>query len=229
MPRSARLVLPGIPFHVTQRGINRAAMFVDDDDRRHYFRLLREAAARHDSAVHAWVLMGNHVHLLLTPSHDQSLARTMKRCSQLYAQAFNRRHQRSGPLVQGRFHSSPVQTERYFLEVLRYIELNPVRAGMVAEPTQHPWSSVHVHLANRSDGLVRVHPQFALLGPTPAARAETYAGWLRNGIDAKRLARIRECLHRGLPLGGAGFRNAVLLATGRPVEPRRRGRPPKVG
>jgi putative transposase len=227
MPRTARLVVAGLPFHVTQRGVNRAAIFVDDDDRRNFCRLLRQSAEKHAVAVHGWVLMDNHVHLLLTPARADSLALAMKRCGQLHTQAFNRRHGRCGSLVQGRFHSSPVENGRHFLEVLRYIELNPVRAGLVADPARHPWSSVHVHLANRGDPIVQVHPEFLRIGGSPAMRASTWSRWLRERLDDDRTRAIRECLRQGRPFGGESFRTSVAAATGRPAVLRGRGRPPK--
>lgn len=146
MPRQPRLELPGLPVHVTQRGVNQCAIFIDDDDRHHYRRLLREACIEHGIAIHAFVLMDNHVHLLLTPRHPGALSRAMRAVGQCYVQAFNARHGRCGALWQGRFKSSLVDSERYLLTVIRYIELNPVRAAMVATPDEYKWSSVHTHL-----------------------------------------------------------------------------------
>ena len=134
MPRRPRLELPGIPMHVTQRGVNRCAIFVDDVDRHHYRRVLREACTKDAVAVHALVLMDNHVHLLLASSQPGNVSMAMRNAGQAYVQAFNMRHGRSGTLWQGRYKSSLVDSERYLLSVMRYIELNPVRAAMVATP-----------------------------------------------------------------------------------------------
>lgn len=129
--------LPGIPLHVTQRGVNRCATFVDDVDRHHLYRLLRDAASQYGLAIHAYAFMGNHVHLLLTAPDGDALPRTMRKVGQCYVQAFNHRHRRSGPLWQGRFKSCIVGTERYLMAVYRYIELNPVRAAMVERPEHY--------------------------------------------------------------------------------------------
>ncbi len=155
MPRRPRLQLPGYPLHVTQRGVNRCAIFVDNIDRHHFYELLCEAMAEHSIGVHAYVFMGNHVHLLLTPPEREALSLAMRNVGQCYVQAFNKRHRRSGTLWQGRFKSCLVDTERYLMTVYRYIELNPVRASMVALPEQYRWSSVHANLGLFEDRLIK--------------------------------------------------------------------------
>jgi putative transposase len=168
MPRQPRLELPGIPMHVTQRGVNRCAIFLDDDDRHHYRRLLREACNKHAVAIHAFVLMDNHVHLLLSSLAAGAVSCAMRAVGQAYVQAFNARHSRSGTLWQGRFKSCLVDSDRYLLAVLRYIELNPVRAAMVAAPEEYRWSSVHTHLGRSHDPLLTPHIVYlGLGGPTP--------------------------------------------------------------
>ena len=229
MPRRARIVIPGLPFHVTQRGIDRMRIFVDDDDRRDYWRWLLEASDAHGVAIHAYVLMGNHVHLLATPAREDSLGRAMKRCGQIYAQAFNRRYRRCGALLQGRFFSSPVGSERHFLEVLRYIELNPVRAGMVRDPLDHAWSSVHVHLGRRADALVRPHAEYLRLGNTPADRIDTWREWLRRGIDEDSLATLRRRLRQGRAVGSDEFVASLASRFGPGVAWRPQGRPSQPG
>lgn len=174
MPRQARLELPGIPLHVTQRGVNRCAIFVDEEDREHYYQLLCDAAHEHDIAGHAYVFMGNHVHLLLTSPQRDALSRTMRNVGQCYVQAFSRRHRRSGTLWQGRFKSCLVDSERYLLTVYRYIELNPVRAAMVERPEHYRWSSVHANFLLASDALVTPHPAYLALDESPAVRAQAY-------------------------------------------------------
>lgn len=225
MPRIARLVLPGLPLHVTQRGVNRAAIFVDDEDRRRYRSLLRKWCARHEVAVHAFVLMGNHVHLLMTPADTGSLALAMRKVGQMYAQGFNERHGRSGTLWQGRYGSCIVQTERYFLEVLRYIELNPVRAAMVASAETYPWSSVRVHLGQSHDPVVTLHEQYLALGRTAQERVETYRGWLLAGVSDERRDEIRKHLAQERVLGGDDFREKVGRTLGLQPSCRPRGRP----
>lgn len=158
MPRRPRLEIPDIPLHVTQRGINRCAIFLDDDDRAHYLDLLRHAVRNDDIAVHAYVLMDNHVHLLLTSPRPGALSRSVRNLGQCYVQVFNHRYRRSGTLWQGRFKSCLVDTERYLMTVYRYIELNPVRAAMVDHPERYRWSSVHANLGSRVDHVVTAHP-----------------------------------------------------------------------
>ena len=225
MPRGPRPVVAGLPHHVTQRGVDGMAIFRDDTDRRRFCHLLKDAVDRHAVALHAYVLMDNHVHLLLTPARTDGLGRAMKRCGQLYAREFNRRHDRTGTLVQRRFHSSIVQSGRYFLEVLRYIELNPVRAGMVADARDHPWSSVHVPLGRVAEPMVRIHPEFERLGATGEARADAYSTWLAAGTPDERLKSIRAHLRQGRAFGNESFGRSVASMTGRPALLRARGRP----
>ncbi len=131
MPRQARLEIPGVALHITQRGVNRCAIFLDDDNRRHYLRLLGESAASHDLQIRAYVLMGNHVHLPVRSGEQGNVSRAMRQLGQACVTAFNRRHRRTGTLWQGRFKSCRVDSDRYLLTAYRYIELNPVRAAMV--------------------------------------------------------------------------------------------------
>ena len=205
MPRRARLVLPHQPLHVTQRGVNRAAIFIDDEDRHHYRRLLREACVDQQVAVHAFVLMDNHVHLLLTPTTAGSLALAMRISGQCYVQAFNARHGRSGTLWQGRFNSCLVDSERYLLTVCRYIELNPVRAAMVARPEDYRWSSVHTHLGAAHDPLITPHPLYLAMGSTTEAMALAYRQWLEAGVSEEELADIRRYIAQQRALGDERF------------------------
>ena len=225
MPRRARLVLAGIPLHVTQRGVNRAAIFLDDEDRHHFRRLLREACAAHCIAIHAFVLMDNHVHLLLTPSKPESLAPAMRVLGQSYVQAFNARHGRCGTLWQGRFKSCLVDSDRYLLTVCRYIELNPVRAAMVTAPENYRWSSVHTHLGAACDPLITPHPVYLALAHTFAERIAAYREWLQAGICEDDLKAIRSHLEQERALGSEGFQKMVEKTLNRSVICRPRGRP----
>lgn len=224
MPRRPRLELPGIPMHVTQRGVNRCATFLDDADRHHYRRLLRNACRAHGVQVHAFVLMDNHVHLLLSSSAPGAVSKVMRGSGQAYVQAFNARHGRIGTLWQGRFKSCLVDSERYLLAVLRYIELNPVRAGMVALPEDYHWSSVHTHLGIACDPLLTRHAIYMRLGSDPASRASAYRAWLREPLDDA-LASIRRHLAQERVLGDQRFQAMVEKALNRPVACRPRGRP----
>lgn len=225
MPRQARIEMPGIPMHVTQRGVNRCAIFLDDEDRHHYLRLLRQASRDHDVLVHAYVLMDNHVHLLLHAEQAGAVSRAMRAIGQAYVQAFNQRHGRIGTLWQGRYKSSLVDSDAYALRVIRYIELNPVRAAMVDVPEAHRWSSVHVHLGLRQDTLMTPHPLYLSLGHTPAARAHAYRTWLMAGTDDEDLARIRKHMTQEKALGNPRFQAMLEKTLNRPVDLKPRGRP----
>ncbi|MBL0227700.1 transposase [Thermomonas sp.] len=225
MPRQARIEVPGIPMHVTQRGVNRCAIFLDDEDRHHYRRLLREACTNHDVLVHAYVLMDNHVHLLLHAEQAGAVSRAMRAIGQAYVQAFNQRHGRIGTLWQGRYKSSLVDSEAYALRVIRYIELNPVRAAMVDAPEAHRWSSVHMHLGLRQDALLTPHVLYLSLGDTPAARAHAYRAWLMSGTDDEELTRIRAHIAQEKALGNPRFQTMLEKTLNRPVDLKPRGRP----
>jgi len=227
MPRSARLVLPGIPLHVIQRGVNRAALFIDDEDRRHYLRLLRNACQKQAIAVHAFVLMGNHVHLLMTPSTAEGLAPAMRQCGQNYVQYFNKLYVRSGTLLEGRFKSCLVDSDGYLLMVHRYIELNPVRAAMVAFPEDYRWSSARVYLGLEHNPMLTPHPCYTLLGPTPKARADAYGQWLRASIQPQERERIVAYVAQERALGSRRFQDMVQQALQRSVVYRPAGRPVK--
>jgi putative transposase len=224
-PRVARLEIPGVPLHVTQRGVNRCAIFQDDHDRRCYRKLLWQACDRFRVSTHAFVLMGNHVHLLLAAPEAGAISLAMRHVGQSHAQAFNRRHGRSGTLWQGRFKSCLVGDDRYLLTVMRYIELNPVRAAMVADPIDYRWSSVHMHLGECRDPWLTPHPLFLALGSDAGARGMVWKRWLQEGIAVDDIAAIRRNLAQERALGDARFQKEAELRFGRPVAYRRPGRP----
>jgi len=225
MPRGLRLDLPHIPHHVTQRGVNRGAIFVDDDDRQHYLMLLTESARDNDMAIHAYVLMGNHVHLLVSTTRPGALSDAMRQLGQNYVPAFNRRHRRTGTLWEGRFKSCLVSTDHYLLTVYRYIELNPVRAAMVQAPEDHPWSSVHANLGLRNDPLVTPHDTFLTMGTDPQQRAVAYRSWLRAGVSEDEISAIRLHLKQGRALGDRRFQAMVEKTLGQPASTNPHGRP----
>jgi len=208
-PDNLALICPGCAMHVTQRGVNRCAIFADETDRQHYRRLLREAAKVHGVAVHAFVLMDNHVHLLLTSSLPGSLSHAMRKVGQNYVQAFNARHGRSGTLWQGRFKSCLIDSDRYLLTVIRYIELNPVRAALVEKPEDSRWSSVHTHLGNACDPLITPHPLYLALGPGPTERQSV------RTMAARRRQRGRPGGDTTTSCAGAGAGRRALSAHGR--------------
>lgn len=225
MPRRSRLELPNVPLHIIQRGVNRCAAFIDADDRRHYLHLLQVAALDHDIDVHAYVLMGNHTHLLVTSRAAGAISRAMHRLGQCYVQAFNRKHERTGTLWEGRFKSCPVDSESYLLAVYRYIELNPVRAAITAAPEHYAWSSAQGNLGLRYDPLLTPHPVFLAMAADPAVRVRCYAAWLTQDVRAEDTATIRAHLQQEKVLGSARFTAMVRRTLDRDVSWRPRGRP----
>lgn len=225
MARAPRLELPGVPLHVVQRGNNRSACFFNELDRRFYLKCLGESAARSGCAIHAYVLMTNHVHLLVTPRETGATAAMLQEMGRRYVRVINTVHQRTGTLWEGRFKSSLVDTERYLLACHRYIELNPVRAGLVSHPGDYPWSS-HLHYAaGRPDGLITEPPSFLSLGSSAVERQEAFRALSFEQLDQKTLAEIRTAVNAGCALGSESFLGAMEAKLGRTVLPPKRGRP----
>ncbi len=218
-------MLPNVPVHVTQRGVNRCAIFVDDEDRSHLMQLLVIATREEGVAVHAYVLMGNHLHLLATAPAPGALSRAMRHIGHCYVQSFNRRHRRTGTLWEGRFKSCLVDSERYLLTVYRYIELNPVRAGMVDDAERYPWSSVHANIGTRADPLVTPHPSFLAMARTQEERRAAYRHHLRDGVNEEDITAIRAHLQQERALGNLRFQAMVAKTLNRTVEYRPIGRP----
>lgn len=227
MPRQPRLILPGVAVHAIQRGNNRIACFGTDGDYLLYLLHLRELADKFDCAVHAYCLMTNHVHLLMTPSSTGSCASLMRDLGQRYVQYFNRHHGRTGTLWEGRFRSCVAESARYVLACYRYIELNPVRAGMVDHPARYRWSSHASNIGLRKDPLISPHPEFAALGSEGNARHEAYGGLFDQALEASTLDAIREATNGGYPLGSEVFKDGIEMSTGRRIERGQAGRPRK--
>jgi putative transposase len=225
MARRARLALAGVPWHITQRGNNRAACFFDTQDYHAYLNYLSQHATEFGCAIHAYVLMTNHVHLLLTPASIEGPAQLMKRVGQRYVQHVNRRHKRSGTLWQGRFHSCLTQTEQYVLSCYRYVELNPVRAGMVGHPAQFAWSSFGQNITGEPGGLITPHPEYLALGRCAEARGAAYRRLFEHDIVPADLDAIRQSAQQGRALGGEDFCKAVESMLGRQVKVVPQGRP----
>ncbi len=225
MARLPRLTVPGYPHHVIQRGNNRQPVFVDDQDREALLGLLAEYAARHKVAIHAWVLMDNHVHLLATPTTDNGLPLMMQAVGRRYVQLFNRRHGRSGTLWEGRYRATLVQTDRYLLACMAYIDLNPVRAGMVARAADWRWSSHRHYIGQQQDRLVTPHPLCWGLGNTPFAREAAYADLVHQGIAADQQAKLTESALKGWALGDRAFLDQIEAQTDRRTTRGRAGRP----
>ena len=225
MPRRPRLELPGVPVHLVHRGVNRAATFLDSRDFARYRDELGESLAEGNIALHAYVLMGNHVHLLLTAPAPGALSRAMCRLGRRYVPWFNRRHGRTGTLWEGRFKSCLVDSERYFLNVHRYIELNPVRAAIAALPEDYPWSSAHASLGLANDALITPHDAYLALGVDRGSRTLAYRDWLFQPLSTEEHEAIRAHLQQERALGNARFQSMVARTLNRPVAVRRPGRP----
>lgn len=227
MPRKRRYCPPGWPVHIVQRGNNRQACFADDADSRAYAHWLREGAERYAVDVHAWVFMTNHVHLLVTPQTPDGVSRCMQYIGRRYVRQFNARHERTGTLFEGRFRSSLVQSRIYLLNCQRYIELNPVRAGMVGDPADYPWSSYRAHAFGKPVRLWQPHAEYLALGTTPARRRAAYRRFCGEAPATAMLDEIRAALNADLALGDEQFKAEVERLTGRPQRDCRRRRPAK--
>lgn len=229
MARLPRLVVPGLPHHVIQRGNDRQPIFRDDADRRRYVEILLDVARTHRVAIHAYVLMDNHVHLLASPETADGLSRTMQSLGRRYVGWFNARHQRTGTLWEGRFRAAVVDSERYLLACMRYIELNPVRAAIVTKAGDFPWSSAAHHLGQRQDPLITDHPLFWALGNTPFERELTWRSQLDQGMGKAETEKIAQSALKGWACGEADFVAWLQARSNRPAAPRSRGRPPTRG
>lgn len=225
MARRPRLAVPGIPWHIIQRGNNRSACFYTDDDYQRYLETLHEQAARVGCHVHAYVLMSNHVHLLLTPQEQDSAACLMKHLGQRYVQYVNRTYRRSGTLWEGRFRSCLTQGEEYVLACYRYIELNPVRANLVPHPRDYRWSSFQANANGIRDALLTPHPEYLRLGPTAQERQTAYQSLFRAHLDPDRIRAIREATNGNFVLGGSRFQQDIALRLERRVTRGKSGRP----
>lgn len=222
--RRPRLELPGIPMHLTHRGVNRAATFLDDDDCACYLQALETAASAQGVQLHAYVLMTNHVHLLVSAQAPGAVSRMMQAVGRRYVRACNARHGRTGTLWEGRYKSCLVDSDRYLLACIRYIERNPLRAAMVVQPWDFRWSSVHAHLGLRDDPRWTPHPIYLALGADAATRAANYRVLLIEVLDADDMAAIREHLRQERALGSPRFQAMIAKALNRPVQIRPPGR-----
>lgn len=229
MPRQPRYNLIGVPQHVIQRGNNRSAVFFSKADCRRYLDDLRRAAERHDCQVHAYVLMTNHVHLLMTPRVAGGVSKAMQSLGRRYVAHINGTYQRTGTLWEGRYKAALVESERYLLTCHRYIEMNPVRArGMdVSHPGEYPWSSYRANALGAADPLVTPHPEYLKLGANPGERERAYRRLFEEHIDEQTLTSIRRSLNECRVFGGEAFKDEIEAVLARRVRPGKRGRPPK--
>lgn len=225
MPRRARLSIPGIPWHITQRGNNRSVCFYAEEDYQLYLHHLQEFAVKFGCAIHAWVLMTNHVHLLLTPQHPDSVSLLMKHLGQRYVQYINRTYRRSGTLWEGRFRSCLTQSEEYVLSCYRYIELNPVRAGMVNQPKDYRWSSYHSNALGKASNLIIPHEEYLRIGRDQQDRLESYRALFKAHLDEEIVGQIRNATNGNYALGSERFQKEIETALGRRARRGQSGRP----
>lgn len=225
MPRRPRLAIAGIPWHIIQRGHNRTPCFYADADYRYYLHTLREQAKIYPCAVHAYVLMTNHVHLLLTPREAGNASMLMKHLGQRYAQYINKTYRRSGTLWEGRFRSCLTRDDAYVLACYRYIELNPVRAGLVKDPSEFPWSSYRRNALGADHPLLTSHCLYDGLGQTADERQVVYRALFRAHPDAKIIEDIRQATNGNYALGNDKFRDEIEHVLKRRARPGKSGRP----
>ena len=225
MPRHPRYALPGQPQHVIQRGNNRSAIFAAPADYERFRAYLHAACTRHGCLVHAYVLMTNHVHLLVTPRHVGAIGRVMQSVGRRYVQHFNRWHNRTGTLWEGRYKAVVIDSDAYLLTCYRYIERNPVRAGMVRGPADYPWSSYRSNAFGVGDPLVTPHALYTGLGAGDRARRAAYRALCAIEVDSASARALRRATETGWALGSDAFRRAVERKTGRRASPLPHGRP----
>ena len=229
MARLPRFFVPGEVLHVIQRGNNRDPVFGAEPDYLFYLDCLERAASEHSLAIHAYVLMTNHVHLLATPAHEDSLPKTLQSVGRRYVQYFNYSYRRTGTLWEGRYRSTLIHSERYLLTTMRYIELNPVRAGMVEHPADCPWSSYRANALGAQDSALTPHELYRRLGRSVEERQSGYRQLFRAQLSRADIEAIREATNKAWALGNDRFRARIEALAGRRAAPLPKGRPTKDG
>ena len=227
MPRRPRIIVPDIPLHIIQRGNNRQACFYSEEDYLFYLESLEEYVKGTGCLIHSYVLMTNHVHLLLTPSRKDSAGALMKLLGQRYVQYINRTYKRSGTLWEGRFRSCVIQEDIYLFACQRYIEMNPVRAGMVDHPGEYRWSSYQSNGQGRESNLISFHPLYLSLGKTETERQLAYQELFRSELESGEIDRIRKATNGNFALGNSRFGEEISKMLDRRVTPGQAGRPKK--
>ncbi len=225
MARIARLTFADHQHHIIQRGNDKQLIFREEGDYHYFIKLLLESSKRHQVAIHCYVLMSNHIHLLATPSTDDGLSHMMQWIGRQYVPYFNRRYDRVGTLWQGRFKSVVLDSEQYFMVCSRYIELNPVRAGMAATPADYVWSSYLHHIGAKIDPLVTDHPLYWSLGNTPFQREGAYRELVEQALTPKEIAEFRVACMKGWPVGSPQFKEQLEKLAQCRVAPLKKGRP----
>ena len=223
MPRQPRYVIPGVPQHVIQRGNNRGRIFFEDQDYRCFLKWLKAAAEKHRCQIHAYALMTNHVHLLVTPDIEYGLSKAMQSLGVRYVQYFNKKYERTGTLWEGKHKATLVESDRYLFACYRYIEMNPVRAGMVNHPGDYSWSSYRCHAVGTANPLITDHSLFLDLGDTEEVRQKRYLCMFEEDLNPKTLQSIRDATNKSWILGGESFKRRMEAVVKRRVEPAPRG------
>lgn len=230
MPRRPRFNIPGQPQHVIQRGNNRQNIFREESDYLYYLEKITEASEKHQCKIHAYVLMTNHVHLLVTPETEEGLGKMMQMIGRYYVQYFNKKYKRTGTLWEGRYKASLIDTNSYLLICMRYIELNPVRAkNMVDRPSDYVWSSYSSNALGKQNSLITPHLLYKRLGNDRNERAKAYSSLFCLVIPEKTLDEMREATNKAWVLGSARFKNNLSKKLGRPVESKGHGGDRKSG
>lgn len=225
MPRKPRFNLIGIPQHIIQRGNNREPCFYSEQDYRRYLEDLTTTATKYDCRIHAYVLMTNHVHLLVTPMINHGISDMMQALGRRYVYYINNSYSRTGTLWEGRYKSSLVDSDHYLLSCMRYIELNPVRAKMVEHPGEYKWSSFNANAHGNADKVLSKHPTYLELGTEEEARMMAYRDLFRVHIDSDMLHEIRQSLNHELVLGRSYFKDRIEEITNRQTRMGKPGRP----
>lgn len=228
MPRQPRYRIPGLPQHVVQRGNDRQSTFYTEADYRFYKKWLAHGAQIHHCSIHAYVLMTNHVHLLVTPQAADSISQLMQSLGRRYVRYINKTYQRTGTLWEGRYKACLVQADRYLLACQRYIELNPVRAGIVVAPEHYKHSSYGHYALGIHDPLITPHPVYEGLGPDADTRRNAYQDMIKSTVDTTITDHIRKFTASCQVLGNEGFKDEIEATLSRPVRPGTAGRPRKI-
>ncbi|MDH5650958.1 MAG: transposase [Gammaproteobacteria bacterium] len=226
MPRRARKYLKELPYHIVQRGNNREACFIEEENYRFYLELWEKIARQKGVAVHAWCLMTNHIHFLLTPQDETGISETLKMVGSRYAQYINKKYKRTGTMWEGRHRSSLVQEGKYLLSCYRYIELNPVRANMVQRPEEYVWSSYGVN-GWGDESWITPHVEYSALGQTTEERCHAYRSLFKYQISEEDLHLFRKAAHYSQPVGDDRFRKQIEEKYGIKFGNMGRGRPRK--
>ncbi len=225
MPRRPRMYLPGLPYHIVQRGNNREACFYAVEDYECYLNYLVDSLSRYEVALHAYVLMTNHIHLLMSPKDKEGISNVMKVTGSRFAHYMNKRYRRTGTLWEGRHKPSVVDSESYLLTCYRYIELNPVAAGMVVKPEEYRWSSYGVNAWGDKVSWITPHEEYVKLGVESTERCKIYRELFEEKLSDEDLHSIRKATHYCQPLGDEFFRCQIEEKLGRSVGQPCRGRP----